>query len=136
MPRIWAPKRGRIPALKYRKFGPCGVAIVSLLCPLSLPPKKPIPCPNPGETSVCQCHCGCNLQPAPQAVGAAGLLENSGLECHKQLSARQGIRPLLVTELYRQKWCPDSGPDFEQILARFWPDSDRVLTRFLTRVFG
>ena len=79
-------------------------------CP---PPEKPNACPNPGETSVCQFHGGCNLQPATQAVGAAGLLELSGLECHKQLSARQSMWPLLVTALYRQKLCPDSGHQIE-----------------------
>ena len=78
-------------------------------CVPCLPLERPIACPNPGETSVCQFHGGCNLQPAPQTVGVAGLLEISGLGCHKQLSARQSMWPLLVTELYRQKLCPDSG---------------------------
>ena len=49
-------------------------------CVPRLPPEQPIPCPNPAETSVCQFHGGCNLQPAPQAVGAARLLEIVGLK--------------------------------------------------------
>ena len=79
-------------------------------CVPRLPPENPIPCLIPGETSVCQFH-GCNLQPAPQAVGAAGLLEIRRLKCYKQLSARQGMWPLEVTELYRQKRCPDAGQE-------------------------
>ena len=86
-------------------------------CVPCLPLEKPIPCPSPGETWICQFHGGCDLQPAPQAEGAAGLLKISGLECYKQLSARQGMWPLLVTELYRQKMCPDSG---HKIKTSFW----------------
>ena len=87
---------------------------VTLVSPLSHG-KKLIAHPNPGETSVCQFHGGCNLQPAPQAVGAAGLLEISVLECHKQLSARQGMWPLLVTELFRYQ----EGEDMKTSTSMF-----------------
>ena len=73
------------------------------------PPEQPIPGPNPDETPAFQFQAGCNLQPAPQIVGAAGLLQFDGFKCYKQWSARQHTRPLLVTELYRQKRCPYSG---------------------------
>ena len=78
-------------------------------CVRRLPPEKRIPCPNTDETSGCRLHGACNCQPAPQAVGTAGLLEISGLKCHKQLSARQSRRPLHVTERIGQKLIPFSG---------------------------
>ena len=110
---ISCPESGlqNAPGFRPRNSNNSDHVVWQLCCPCApcLPPEKPIACPNPGGTSVCQLHGGCNLQPATQAVGAAGQLELSGLKCDKQLSTRQSMWPLLVTELYRQKLCPDSG---------------------------
>ena len=92
---------------------------------IRLPPERPIPCPNTDETSVCQLHGGCILQPAPQAVGAAGLLEISGFKCVKQLLNRETI---LATP-GNGALSPKNGPIF-------WARNQHLDSELMFVIFG